>query len=93
MERSITKKLVNGKLVRLFVEAQDTVTSIKITGDFFCHPEEAIEDMEKILLDTTIPISVAAVQQKLDIFVAANKVMLVGITTEAIATMMKEALQ
>ena len=45
---SITKKL--GKIVKInlsYKEESQIIQSIKITGDFFIHPEEVIEELEK----------------------------------------------
>ncbi|MBI2147371.1 hypothetical protein HYU19_02725 [Candidatus Woesearchaeota archaeon] len=92
MQHSLTRKLPNGKLVRLFVEVQDTITSLTITGDFFAHPEESIEQMEKVLLGLPKTVPASDIQQKLDAYAAENKVILVGLTTEALAGMIVEAL-
>ena len=93
MQQSITKKLPNGKLVRLFVEAQATVTSLKITGDFFAHPEECIEDMEQLLVGLPVTTLAKEIQEKLDEYVTENSILLVGLTTEALAGMIEEALK
>jgi hypothetical protein len=45
---SITKKL--GKIVKInlsYKEESQIIQSIKITGDFFIHPEEVIEELEQ----------------------------------------------
>jgi lipoate-protein ligase A len=43
-------KAPNGKLVRLRAELDgNKVCSVKITGDFFLHPEEKIVGLEKAL--------------------------------------------
>lgn len=54
----IEKKL--GKLVRLDFEYADKITSMKITGDFFIHPESAIQEVEELFIGATKPISVDA---------------------------------
>lgn len=44
-------KVPNGKLIRLRAELDcGKIKSIKITGDFFLHPEEKIADLEKSLI-------------------------------------------
>ena len=45
-----------------------TIRWIKITGDFFMHPEEAIEELEAML--TNIPYTEAAVRAKVQAFFA-----------------------
>jgi lipoate-protein ligase A len=43
-------KVPNGKLIKVTVEHEDDViVKIKITGDFFIHPEESIDDLELAL--------------------------------------------
>ena len=43
-------KVPNGKLLKIFLEDVDgKIASIKITGDFFMHPEENIEALESAL--------------------------------------------
>lgn len=40
-------KVPNGKLLKIFLDESDgEIASIKITGDFFAHPEENIEKLE-----------------------------------------------
>lgn len=43
-------KVPNGKLIKISLEKKDNIIqNIKITGDFFIHPEDSIEKLEKIL--------------------------------------------
>jgi len=43
-------KVKGGKLIRVQLTAKDKkIKKIKITGDFFLHPEEVIEDIERTL--------------------------------------------
>lgn len=44
-------KVPNGKLIRLRADIDNnTIKSIKITGDFFLHPEERLIGLEKNLV-------------------------------------------
>lgn len=48
-------KVPNGKLLKIFLgDVDGKITSIKITGDFFIHPEENIEKLEKALAGTEL---------------------------------------
>jgi hypothetical protein len=50
-------KVPQGKLLKIFVEYDEknnAIRDIRITGDFFAYPEEAIELMEKKLRNTVI---------------------------------------
>jgi lipoate-protein ligase A len=43
-------KVPNGKLVRVSAKVEDDkIMSVRITGDFFLHPEERIFELEKAL--------------------------------------------
>jgi lipoate-protein ligase A len=44
-------KVPDGKLIRLRAEVRDnSIQRIKITGDFFLHPEDGIAELEKRLV-------------------------------------------
>jgi hypothetical protein len=47
-------KVPGGKLLKVTVDvdAAHTIVDVRITGDFFAHPEEAIEDLEASLRGT-----------------------------------------
>jgi len=44
-------KVEGGKMIKVQLkEKRNRIEEIKITGDFFLHPEELIEDLEKMLV-------------------------------------------
>jgi len=46
-----TYKVKGGKLIKIQLrERADKIQEIKITGDFFLHPEELIEELEEALV-------------------------------------------
>jgi lipoate-protein ligase A len=48
-------KVAGGKLIRIqLVKKEGRIEKLKITGDFFLHPEELIDDLEKALVDQTL---------------------------------------
>lgn len=50
-------KVPQGKLLKIsleYDEKKNVITDIRITGDFFAYPEEAIEYMEKKLKNTIL---------------------------------------
>ncbi len=52
MEKKSIYKVPDGKLLKVsfsFNEKNNSFNSIHILGDFFCHPESGIEEMEKFL--------------------------------------------
>jgi lipoate-protein ligase A len=61
------EKISGGKLVA--VEAwtsHGAVTRVKITGDFFLHPEESISRAEDSLVGLQVPLQEAEVAQRLE---------------------------
>lgn len=50
MIKEIDYKVVGGKLIRIKADVEENILkNVKITGDFFLHPEEKIELIEKNL--------------------------------------------
>lgn len=45
----IDYKVKNGKLIRITYDLDKVIKKIKIYGDFFIHPEDAIFEIEKAL--------------------------------------------
>lgn len=87
-----TKKIPGGKLVRVKLtvqEGQDAIASIKIYGDFFLHPEEALTYLEKNLigvkLDTTI------LQEQINKVLQEQKAAFIGLDTSDLAAIITEA--
>lgn len=45
-------KVPNGKLIKIMCEFEsEKIIKVQITGDFFIHPEESIDDLELALKD------------------------------------------
>jgi hypothetical protein len=85
-----SRKLEDGKFVKLVLE-DGTLT---IVGDFFVHPEEAIEDLERVV-EAEIEAAEAVVngddvERALREYVDREAVDLVGITPAAIADLAVE---
>lgn len=81
------EKLRGGKLLRV-----EYNNSVKITGDFFLHPEEKITEIEQFLTEQCNEDAqhlIAALQA----FVQQQHIELVGITPEAIITNLKKAMR
>ena len=48
-------KVKGGKMIRVSLrESEGKIREIKITGDFFLHPEELIEELEEVLVGKTL---------------------------------------
>lgn len=47
------RKVPGGKLLKVSIEHEKgAIVKAKVTGDFFCHPEDAIERLEEMLAGT-----------------------------------------
>lgn len=69
-------KIPNGKLIACNVEQElGVITKLKISGDFFMHPEDSIIELEKTILGATVKDYPAKINQYFD----ENKIKLVGV--------------
>ena len=76
-------KVPNGKLLKIFLEdAGGKIVSIKITGDFFLHPEENIEKMEKALVGAQL--SREILTAKIEEFLKTSPTQFFGLDTESL---------
>jgi len=85
-------KVPGGKLVAAEVgEAGGRLASVRISGDFFLEPDEALERIEAALTGLSTDSSVAQLTAALDA-VLDSSVTLVGFTAESIAIAVRRAL-
>lgn len=78
-------KVPNGKLLKIFLEDDGgKIVSIKITGDFFMHPEENIEKLETALVGAEI--LKENLVQKIDEFKNKTGTVFFGFDAESLAT-------
>lgn len=83
MEKKITLKVPDGKLLKIEVEADESVIiNIKICGDFFLYPEEELEHLEQLL--RYHPYDKELLHYMIDAFVKQNNVEMYGITVDAL---------
>ncbi|MEK6901970.1 MAG: hypothetical protein AABX02_00075 [archaeon] len=93
MHVEITHKIPNGKLVRISLEYDTTILqNIRICGDFFIHPEETIEEMERALYHLPVEASEERIQSLLDHAVSSKRAELIGIDTQTVAKLIHEAI-
>ena len=88
----ITHKTPGGKLIRLQVEyGEYAVQRVRITGDFFLHPEESVGDLEAALVNFSRDMEVERLQEKMDRALAMRSAQLIGVDTHALANLIHEA--
>jgi len=81
MKGKYVLKVPNGKLLKVFLEYEgDRINKIKITGDFFIHPEETIDELERELTG----IEFRSMEKKIDDFFEVKKPKMFGITKESL---------
>ncbi|MEM2526763.1 MAG: lipoate protein ligase C-terminal domain-containing protein [Candidatus Bathyarchaeia archaeon] len=77
-------KVEGGKLIKVQLEREDNkIKAIKITGDFFMHPEELIDELEKSLIECSIEES--AITEIIKRFIEEKGVILLGVAPEDFA--------
>ena len=91
MQNIITEKVPGGKLVRIKADYGAIINKIQITGDFFLHPEDTIEQLEESVRGAGIPVDSLALQQKIDAVITSKKITLIGITSADISRLIAQA--
>lgn len=82
------KKVEGGKLIKVkLLEEEGMIKDIKITGDFFAYPEEAIEELEISLRNT----SLMKVKENVKKFVEERNIKLIGLKIEDILEVIEES--
>ncbi|MYT74404.1 MULTISPECIES: biotin/lipoate A/B protein ligase family protein [unclassified Streptomyces] len=85
-------KIPGGKLVVVDVEVADGVLSeVRVAGDFFLEPDEALPAIDAALKGAPADADTAALTARIDAALPAGTVML-GLTTEGVATAVRRAL-
>jgi lipoate-protein ligase A len=85
MRSQITYKVPQGKLLKLsieFDEKNNVIRDIRITGDFFAYPEEAIELMEKKLRNTVM--EKEQLQKNISSIIAQYHIQFIGVNAEGL---------
>ena len=82
-------KIPGGKLLACTIETENNViTELKISGDFFMHPEESIGELEKAILGSKVD----DYPEKIRDFFEENRVTLFGIAVKDFIEIIRIAL-
>ncbi len=92
-EKTITKKIPGGKLVRIDLSFEEVITDVKITGDFFLHPEDVLEKLEKEIIGLYVPLNKPSLINRLDRVIENNSAELIGVSTIDIVNALTEVTQ
>ena len=88
-----TEKISGGKLLRIkTLYTIHKIVDVKITGDFFMHPEEGVFALEKRVIGIPTNTEKEEITRILDGAVQERSMELVGISTEDIARVLKKSL-
>lgn len=79
--------------MRLDVTYADYIESLKITGDFFLHPEETLDQIVSELTGVTVPIQKDVLLRKTRFILDNNEAEMIGITIEDLINTLEEATQ
>ena len=90
---SATKKISGGKLIRVDVVYADQVEQVKITGDFFLHPEELITVIEENLTGTEIPLSKDLLVGRIQSIINNNDATVIGFSPEDLISVLMDAVK
>ncbi|MBS3127601.1 biotin--protein ligase [Candidatus Woesearchaeota archaeon] len=74
-------KVPNGKLIKIHADIKNNkIQNIKITGDFFCHPEEKFSEIEKSLL--YVPFEEEIIKNKIKQIIQQQNLTLIGLSPD-----------
>jgi len=91
-EGNSERKVKDGKLLRVKVQFNSRIVNVKLTGDFFVHPEEKLEELEKQFERLSIKETEEHLTRLADHFCKKYEIELVGITPQDIGKGIREAL-
>jgi hypothetical protein len=79
-----TYKVEGGKMIKVKLCSKcGKIEKINIMGDFFLHPEELIEDLEKILIG--IPLAENKLRNTIQMFLETNNGIFIGAKSDDFA--------
>lgn len=92
MKGFASEKIKGGKLVRVKVEYGERIDNVRITGDFFMHPEETLFEIEEALKGADSKESEFALVERISGIAAKHDAQLIGVAPEDIARVLRMAI-
>ncbi|HWQ96377.1 MAG TPA: hypothetical protein VN368_03280 [Candidatus Methylomirabilis sp.] len=89
----IRQKVKEGKVAKVEVEYDEIIRNIRITGDFFMHPEDTLDKIEKSMVGLEKTVSEEAITSNISRIISAEDAQMIGISPGSIAGLVKEALK
>ena len=89
--RRAQKKVPGGKLVRIDAVCEGHhLTNIRITGDFFVHPEGALANIERDLEARDLSGNEPDLERLVETMIVANEARLIGFGAKDVADLLRE---
>ena len=86
-------KVKGGKLLRVKIAYEGNIIfQIQITGDFFIHPEEGLDAIEKVLVGLRLPLSAQNVEGLVNEVVTKEDIIIMGFSPNDLAKLVAGAL-
>jgi len=86
------KKVKEGKVLKVEVDCDEVIRNVRITGDFFLHPEDILEEIEKSIIGLERNADLETIISNIQRTLSSRDVQMIGISPESIAGLVKEAL-
>jgi len=86
------QKVKEGKVVKVELDCDELIRNVRITGDFFLHPEDILEEIEKSIVGLERNADVWTIISSIQRALQSRDVQMIGISPESIALLIREAL-
>jgi lipoate-protein ligase A len=86
------QKVKEGKVVKVELDCDELIRNVRITGDFFLHPEDILEEIEKSSVGLERNADLETIISNIQRTLSAGDVQMIGISPESIALLIREAL-
>lgn len=93
MKSQSKQKVKEGKVVKVEVEYDEVIKNVRITGDFFLHPEDILEEIEKSMVGLERNADEETITSNILKVTADRDIQMIGISPGSIALLIKEALK
>ena len=87
------RKVPSGKLVKAAVEFSSAIVKVRFFGDFFLHPEDTLDAIEKNLVGLPAVFPLEDFEKKIESVLKKENAQLVGATANDFAVVLQEAIQ
>ena len=87
------QKVKEGKVVKVEIEYTEVIKNVRITGDFFLHPEDIMEEIEDCIIGLDKTVSEEEIVSCIQKATEGKDVQMIGINPESIALLIRGALK